>query len=50
MNAKISLFAICLESMIYLLAYSLHDCTFNDTINLLQMFVEKCQLFNQKNQ
>ena len=28
MNAKISLFAICVEAIIYLL-YNLYDCTFN---------------------
>ena len=29
MNAKISVFAIFIEAMIYLLYYNLHDCTFN---------------------
>ena len=29
MNAKISLLAICVEGVIYLLLYTLHDCTFN---------------------
>ena len=28
MNAKISVFVICVELMIYLLLYNLHDCTF----------------------
>ena len=28
MNAKISAFAICVETIIYLLLYNLHDCTF----------------------
>ena len=28
MNAKISVFVICVESIIYLLSYNLHDCTF----------------------
>ena len=28
MNAKISVFAICVEAIIYLLLYNLHDCTF----------------------
>ena len=28
MNAKISVFAICAEAIIYLLIYNLHDCTF----------------------
>ena len=29
MHAKISVFAICAEAVIYLLLYSLHDCNFN---------------------
>ena len=29
MNGKVSVFVICVESIIYLLFYSLHDCTFN---------------------
>ena len=28
MNAKISMFVICDEAIIYLLLYNLHDCTF----------------------
>ena len=30
MITKISLFAICLEAIIYLLLYNFHDCTFQD--------------------
>ena len=29
MNAKMSVFVICVESIIYLSLYNLHDCTFN---------------------
>ena len=29
MNAKISVFLICVEAIIYLLSYNLHDCAFN---------------------
>ena len=29
MNVKISVFVICVEAIIYLLFYNLHDCTFN---------------------
>ena len=29
MNAKISVFVICIEAIMYLLLYNLHDCTFN---------------------
>ena len=32
MNAKISVFVICVEVIIYLLLYNLHDCTFNKDI------------------
>ena len=32
MNAKISVFAICAEAIIYLLLYNLHDYTFKFTI------------------
>ena len=28
MNAKISVLVICVEAIIYLLLYNLHDCTF----------------------
>ena len=28
MNAKISMFVICVKAIIYLLLYNLHDCTF----------------------
>ena len=35
MNAKISVFAICVEAIIYLLLYNLHDYTFKD-------FFSKC--------
>ena len=31
MNAKISVFAICVEAIIYLLLRNLYDCTFNMT-------------------
>ena len=29
MNAKISVFVICVEAIIYFLLYNLYDCTFN---------------------
>ena len=31
MNAKISVFVICVEAIIYWLLYHLHDCTFKTT-------------------
>ena len=32
MNAKILVFVICIETIIYLLLYNLHDCTFKEHI------------------
>ena len=32
MNAKISGFVICAETIVYLLLDTLHDCNFNDTV------------------
>ena len=29
MNAKVSVFVICVRAIIYLLLYNLHNCTFN---------------------
>ena len=39
-NAKISVFLICVEAIIYLLLYNLHDCTFK--FSLLSV---TCKLF-----
>ena len=36
MNAKISVFVICVEAIIYLSLYNLHGCTFKHSI--LQVF------------
>ena len=51
MNAKISVFVICVETIIYLSLYILHDCTFKDVLTLIRMKqqvdiekVEKSQL------
>ena len=30
MNAKISMFVNCVEAMVYVLLYNLHDCTFKE--------------------
>ena len=30
MNAKISIFVICVEAILYLLLHNLHDCIFKD--------------------
>ena len=31
MDVKYSVFLICVETIMYLLLYNLHDCTFNNT-------------------
>ena len=44
-NAKISVFVICVEETIYLLLYNLHDNTFKYCLKLL--FSQKsCQIFD----
>ena len=55
MNAKISVFIVCAEAIIYLLLYYLHDCTFKTeqengqkwtftkkTMILLEAVVHRC--------
>ena len=37
MNAKITVFVICAETIIYLLLYNFHDCTFKN-----QLFKNTC--------
>ena len=32
MNAKVSVFVICVKAIIYLLLYNLHDCTFKASV------------------
>ena len=40
MNAKTSVFVICVKKIIYLLLYHLHDCTFNKNFKrLLKMVI-----------
>ena len=47
MNAKISMFVICVETILYLLLHNLHDCTFkNDSVSPLHN-ISDCQ--NAKN-
>ena len=43
MNAKISVFVICVEAIIYLLLYNLHDCTFK------VVFIKKEAFYGAKN-
>ena len=33
MNTKVSVFAICIEAIMYLLLYNLYDCTFKKVIS-----------------
>ena len=37
MNAKISVFVICVEAIIYLLLYDLYDCTFNSKHSIVDV-------------
>ena len=39
MNAKISVFVICVEAIMYLLLYNLHDCAFNKAHYTISVFV-----------
>ena len=45
MNAKISVFFICVEKMIYVLLYNLHNCTFKRSNRYLG-FEEKNVIIN----
>ena len=38
MNAKISVFDICVKAIIHLLLYILHDCTFNGILQMKKKF------------
>ena len=46
MNAKITVFFVYVEAIIYLLLYNLHDCTFNTDfgyLNLIELqFLTTC--------
>ena len=45
MNAKISVFVICIEAIIYLPLYNLHDCTFKHICGLSKLdLIEKNNL------
>ena len=37
MNAKISVFVICVAAIIYLLQYNLHDCTFKSNLTSIKI-------------
>ena len=40
MNAKISVFVIFVEVIIYLLLHSLYDCTFNTSLPVLESLLK----------
>ena len=45
MNAKISVFVICVKAIIYLLLYNLHDCTFKNAIYrffIISLIIDQC--------
>ena len=51
MSAKISVFVICVKTMVYLLLYNLYDCTFKEGINLSissSYFVEAVALYSER--
>ena len=41
LNAKISVIVFCVEAIIYLLLYNLHDCTFKSKTGELELGKEK---------
>ena len=41
MNAKISVFVICVEAIIYLLLYNLQDCTFKKVNAKYSSYIDK---------
>ena len=48
-NAKISVFAICVEAIKYLLLYNLHDCTFKSFLRLPKNERKKLEAWILKN-
>ena len=48
MNAKISVFVICIEAIIYFLLYNLHDCNFN-YVKLGRSSFSRRLVFDRKN-
>ena len=49
MNAKTSVFVICVETIIYLLLYNLYDCTFNVCATIITIYCESCKESIQRN-
>ena len=37
-NAKFSVFVICVKAVIYLLLYNLHDCTFKIGVQVIEKY------------
>ena len=44
MNAKTSVLVICIEAIIYLSLYNLHDCTFNKKSFIKKTYILKLKL------
>ena len=49
MNAKISMFVICLEEIMYLLLYNLHECTFKTFSPFLENSFHICHFKDDSN-
>ena len=45
-NAKILVFAICVEAIMYLVLHNLHDCTFNCTFTFTLINLKKDLVLN----
>ena len=48
MSGRISVFVICVEVIISLLLYNLHDCTFNDSVGQINKISFK-KIFHRRN-
>ena len=48
MNAKSSVFVICVEAVIYLLLYNLHDCTVNGKLHFCEVNMKEWGACKQK--
>ena len=44
MNAKILVFDICVEAIVYLLLHNLYDCTFKSQKNVSSKLFLMCQM------
>ena len=49
MNAKISVFVVCVEAIIYLLLHNLHDITFKQNLDIKQKFGVNASVVTRNN-